>query len=319
MDNKLKKEIGSIEKLEKNKKFECLYPHCSAMSIGSHSQQHKGQLKIISTNDEVYAMNFNMYEVLTKGSSAFSLVKTPIKNASTYPGFCQNHDGQVFSSIEKRPLHLNDASQAATLFLRAITYEITRKKLAHFKTKHILEKCAKLLPTEIVENYKTQNLGREKFIKNDLPFYLKKAYSACSSPESGMLKTKWIVINKVIKASSCTVFSPMIDSEKRYYHQAISSPQVMSTFNLIPTVNETHVVVSWLTEHDKDNLWIDDAMENKLEELINYVAICESEDICLGPDLWESVDIFTREMVHEAMHHELYRGPLNEIPIIIKI
>ena len=289
------------------------------MSIGSHSQQRGGQLKVISFNDEVYTMNFNMYEVLTKGESAFSLVKTAIKNASIYPGFCQIHDGQVFAPVEKQSLQLNDALQAATLFLRTITYEVTRKKLVHFKTQKILENCAKLLPPAILENYKLQNLGREKFINNDLPFYLGKAYSAYNSPESGVLRTKWVIINKVVKASSCTVFSPMRDPKERYYHQAIACPQVMSTFNLIPTASETHVVVSWLAEHDGDNGWIDNIMETELEKFINYVAICESEDICLGPELWESVDIFTRERVHEAIHHELHRGPLNEIPRIIRI
>jgi len=317
--HKLKKEIGKIEKLKKNKKFTCLFPNCSSVSIGSHSQQRGGQLKVISFNDEVYTMNFNMYEVLTKGESAFSLVKTAIKNASIYPGFCQIHDGQVFAPVEKQSLQLNDALQAATLFLRTITYEVTRKKLVHFKTQKILENCAKLLPPAILENYKLQNLGREKFINNDLPFYLGKAYSAYNSPESGVLRTKWVIINKVVKASSCTVFSPMRDPKERYYHQAIACPQVMSTFNLIPTASETHVVVSWLAEHDGDNGWIDNIMETELEKFINYVAICESEDICLGPELWESVDIFTRERVHEAIHHELHRGPLNEIPRIIRI
>lgn len=319
MDHKLKKEIGKIEKLQKNKKFECLFPHCSNISIGSHSQQRGGQLKIISRNDEVYSMNFNMYEVLTKGESAFSLVKTRIKNASIYPGFCQNHDGQVFMSVEKYPLHLGDHLQAATLFLRAITYEVTRKKLAHFKIQKILENCSKLLPFAVLENFKLQNLGRKKFIENDLPFYLGKAYSAYNSPESGVIRTKWVVVDKVIKASSCTVFSPMRDPNERYNHQAIACPQVMSTFNLIPTTNNTHIVVSWLSEHNEDNLWIEDAMENELEKFINYIAICESEDICLGPDLWEAIDIFTRDKVHEAIHHELHRGPLNEIPSVIRI
>ena len=319
MDHKLKKEIGKIEKLKKNKKFKCLFPNCSSMSIGSHSQQRGGQLKVISKNNLVYAMNFNMYEALTKGERALSLVKTEIKNASIYPGFCQNHDGQVFAPVEKLSLQLNDALQAATLFLRTITYEVTRKKLVHFKTQKILESCAKLLPAAVLENYKLQNLGREKFINNDLPFYLGKAYSAYNSPESGVLRTKWVSINKVVKASSCTVFSPMRDPKERYYHQAIACPQVMSTFNLIPTASETHVVVSWLAEHHGDNDWIDNVMETELEKFINYVAICESEDICLGPELWESVDIFTRERVHEAIHHELYRGPLNEIPRIIRI
>ncbi|WP_318432422.1 hypothetical protein [Photobacterium leiognathi] len=319
MDHKLKKEIGKIEKLKKNKRFECLFPNCSNISIGSHSQQRGGQLKVISRNDEVYAMNFNMYEVLTKGESAFSLIKTRIKNASIYPGFCQNHDGQVFAPVEKRPLQFGDSLQAATLFLRTITYEVTRKKLVHFKTQKIIENCSKLLPEEVLNRFKLQNLGRNKFIENDLPFYLDRAYSVYNSPDSGIIKTKWVVIDKIIKASSCTVFSPMRDTNERFHHQAMACPQVMSTFNLIPTDNETHVVVSWLAEHHNDNEWIDRVMETELEKFINYVAICESEDICLGPDLWDSIDIFTRERIHEAIHHELHRGPLDEIPNVIKI
>ncbi len=74
-----------------------------------------------------------------------------------------------------------------------------------------------------------------------------------------------------------------------------------------------------MAEHSDDNEWIEHIMDKELEKFVNYVAICESEDICLGPELWESVDIFTRERVHEAMYHELHRGPLGQVPRIIKI
>ncbi|MEZ9426621.1 hypothetical protein AB4186_25175 [Vibrio lentus] len=319
MDHKLRKEIGKIEKLKRRKKFQCLFPQCSDVSIGSHSQQRGGQLKIISENDEVFSMNFSMYDVLTKGNSAFSLVKTRIKNASIYPGFCQTHDGQVFSPIEKQQLKKGDELQAATFFLRTVTYEVTRKRLVHFGTQKILENCAKILPETALDNFKLQNLGREKFIKHDLPFYLNNAYKAYNSPESGILKTKWVVIPKKINASSCTVFSPMRDFQERIYHQAIASPQILSSFNLVPMQDETHVIVSWLTQHTDKNDWIESVMDTQLEQFINYVAICESEDICIGPELWESVDIFTRERVYEAMHHEIYRGALDEIPCIIRI
>ncbi|EJL6615656.1 TPA: hypothetical protein ACGUON_000773 [Vibrio vulnificus] len=315
----LRKEIGKIEKLKTRKKFQCLFPRCSNFSIDSHSQQRGGQLKIISKNDEVFSMNFSMYDVLTKGSSAFSLVKTRIKNASTYPGFCQIHDGQVFSPIEKQPLKKGDELQAATFFLRAVTYEVTRKKLVHFGTQKILENCEGMLSEVALNNFKQQNLGREKFIKLDLPFYLENAYKAYDSPDLGILKTKWIVIPKKIKASSCTVFSPLLDFQERVYHQAIASPQILSSFNLVPLQDETHVIVSWLAQHAEENEWIESAMDAQLEKFINYVAICESEDICIGPELWESVDIFTRERVYEAMHHEIYRGALDEIPCIIRI
>jgi hypothetical protein len=319
VDYRLKREIGKIEKLKNNRKFQCLYPDCSSLSIGSHSQQRGGQLKIISENDEVYCVNFNMYDALTKGDAGSSLVNTKIKNASIYPGFCQNHDGPVFSPVEKSPLVQGNNLQASTLFLRTLTYEITRKKLIYFATQNIIEKCNKLMPEEIISNLKMMNLGREKFIKHDLPFYLENSYKAYNNPDKNILKTKWVVIPKTIKASSCTVFSPMRDFQKRIEHQAIASPQILSSFNLIPVENETHVVVSWLEGHSSENEWIESAMDKELEGFINYIAICESEDICIGPELWDSVDVFSRERVYEAMQHEIYRGALSEIPRVIKI
>ena len=319
MDYRLKKEIGKIEKLKKKKTFQCLHPDCTSLSIGSHSQQHGGQLKIISQNDEVYCANFNMYDALTKGNSASSLIKTKIKNASIYPGFCQTHDGQMFSSIEKKPLMQGDNLQASTFFLRTLTYEITRKKLIYFATQNIIEKCNKLMSSEFIRHLKMINLGREKFITHDLPFYLENAYKAYEHPNENILQTKWIVIPKTIKASSCTVFSPMRDFQKRIEHQAITSPQIMSSFNLVPAENETHVIVSWLTNHSRENQWIESAMETELECFINYIAICESEDVCIGPELWDSVDVFSRERVSQAMQHEIYRGALSEIPRVIKI
>ncbi len=319
MDSRLRKEIGKIEKSKKNKKFQCLYPNCSSMSIGSHSQQRGGQLKIISKNDEVYCANFNLYEAFIKGEKAFSLLKTNIKNASVYPGYCQYHDGVVFSSIEKTPLSQNCKVQAATLFLRAVTYEVTRKKLIDFVTQQTIKNCSNLLSPEITHQYKLQKLGREKFIKHDLPFYLDIGHKAQRDPALDFIKTKWVVIPKVIKASSCTTFSPIRDFQERTYHQACFSPQFITTFNLIPAQNETHVVVSWLDEHSVANKWIEDAMDSNLEQFVNYIALCESEDVCLGPDLWEQVNIFDRECVYEAMQHEVYRGALAEIPRVIKI
>ncbi|EKL5296921.1 hypothetical protein QPI28_004556 [Vibrio parahaemolyticus] len=319
MIKKLKAEIGKIEKLKKRKKFKCLHPNCNNFSIGSHSQQRGGQLSVISRNSEVYAMDFNMYKVLTQGLSAFSLKKTRIKNASIYPGFCEIHDGKVFAPIEKQELIKDNSFQAATFFLRTVTYEITRKKLAHFGTEKILESCSSLLPDAVRNSYEQHILGREKFINHDLPYYYKAAFDAYNSPDSGVLQTKWIVLPKNVKASSCTAFSPISDFKMRMKNQETAVPQFMSSFNLVPTAECTHVIVSWLSEHSEHNEWINHAMENEIEKFINYVAICESEDICFGPELWDAVDIFTRERVYEAMAHEVHRGPLAEIPRVIKI
>lgn len=296
-----------------------MHPNCNNFSIGSHSQQRGGQLTTISCNSEVYTLDINMYEVLTRGLSAFALKKTRIRNASIYPGFCQIHDGQVFASIEKKDLIKDDPLQSATFFLRTMTYEITRKQLAHFATQKILENCTSLISDVIRKNYELQILGREKFITHDLPFYKKVAFEAYNSPNSGIIQTKWVILPKNVNASNCTVFSPITDFKIRVHEQAVSVPQMMTSFNLVPTSDCTHVIVSWLSEHSEHNEWIAHAMDNDIEKFINYVAICESEDICFGPELWDNVDVFTREKVYEAMTHEINRGPLSEIPRIIKI
>lgn len=319
MTPELKEKIGKIEKSKREKKFNCLCNNCTSMSIGSHSQQRGGQLKIISKNDFVYALNFNLYDVIRNSSDAMCFIKTPIKNASIYPGFCQNHDGQVFKVIEKRDLEQNNKEQAAAFFLRTITYEITRKKLAVFMNNELLNKCYELLPDALIKNVNLKKLGQMKFIDNDAKHYLKTAFEYYKKPHSKLVETKWVVIPKTLKASCCTVFSPLTDPTKKIGDALGASYQAITTFNLVPTIDKTHVVVSWLSEHEHQNKWIRELMDTDIEQFINYIAICESEDTCLGPDLWQSIDVFTREKIHNLVQHEIYRGPITEIPRIIKI
>jgi hypothetical protein len=316
--NQLRQKIGAIEKQRKNKKFSCLYPNCTSKSIGSHSQQRGGQLSLICEDDDVYAFNPSLYDVVSGNSSAFKLIKTKIKNASIYPGYCQIHDGKVFSPIEKSQLEKDNDLQSATFFLRTITYEVTRKKLAEYTTEKILEDCKGLISSEIERVYRLQLLGRKKFISVDLPYYLKGAYEAYNNPSAKRIDTHWVFIPEIIKASTCTVFSPIDNFNDRLMDQ-INGVQVLSTFNLVPTQSGTHIVVSWFKEHANYNKWVVQALESELERFINYVAICESEDTCIGPELWRSVDVFTMGRVYHAIQHEVYRGPLDDVPRVIRI
>lgn len=318
MSNILRQKIGEIEKQRKNKTFQCLYPGCQANSIGSHSQQRGGQLSVICENDYVYALNASFYDVVNKRELACRLIETKIRNASIYPGFCQKHDSAVFHSIEKMPLDKGNNLQAAILFFRTITYEITRKKLAKFTEEKILSECQELVSLDVWMMTALSLVGRNKFIEIDMPFLLENSYKAYQEPESGIIETHWVFIPKIIKASTCTVFSPIRNFKERIDNQT-NGVQALSTFNLIPTKVGTHVVVSWFKIHDAYNNWIKDALVSDIEHFINYITICESEDICIGPELWRDVDIFTRDQVFHAMKHEVYRGPLHGVPRVIRI
>lgn len=319
MNRKIKITVGKVDKKIKKIKFKCLYPNCDEPSIGSHSQQRGGQLTEICENNKVFALNPNAYDVLVGNPDALKLISTPIKKASIFPGYCQTHDGIVFKPIEREELKKGDALQAAAFFLRTISYEVTRKKIVKIWREEFLKGCSDVLPDNIREIYELQLKGINKFIETDLPYYLDAAFSQYNDPSIDRIKTKWIVIDKNVLASSCTAFSPIRDYKARCYNAYYGNPQVLFSFNLVPANGKTHVVVSWLTEHDSYSDWIMESMKQELESFINYVAICESEDICIGPRLWNDTDKLTQEKIFHVMEPELYRGPISELPKLIRI
>ena len=60
---KIQKSIGKIQKKLNKEKFICITPNCNEYAISSHSQQKEGQLRSISENGLVYAIDRNIYDI----------------------------------------------------------------------------------------------------------------------------------------------------------------------------------------------------------------------------------------------------------------
>lgn len=74
----------------------CMYPGCDSQSIiYSHSLQRGGGIQIISENSHVY------WPVFDERSGKMRIEKIGINKASTFPGFCNKHEG-VFSVFENK-------------------------------------------------------------------------------------------------------------------------------------------------------------------------------------------------------------------------
>jgi hypothetical protein len=105
-------------------------PECDQTAIRSHSQQKEGQLRAIARAGKVYAIESSMARALGVGGmeAPLSLNLVGISKASVFAGFCAEHDRQLFEPIELRPISEGDSEQANCFFLRAIGYEIARKR-----------------------------------------------------------------------------------------------------------------------------------------------------------------------------------------------
>ncbi|MBW2618813.1 MAG: hypothetical protein JRC92_08055 [Deltaproteobacteria bacterium] len=251
----------------------------------------------------------------------FSL--TGIKEASVFPGYCSAHDASLFAAIEKQALRIDDPEQAYCLFLRAFSYEYTKKRWA-LSGMRILMDEARTRGLSFDSDYvEFANTGREQFLEIDAPFYFGEAFRKDRIPITEWLRWSWRVIPRCLGASCTSCFSPLQEQYETYAIAYQGEPQPLVTFSLIPQPVETHVVLCWHHQHTdlvqplEKRLHSDDDLE--LEAFINECAFAESEDTCINPDLWENISEQERLDALNAMQPEFCRGKIEKVPRLIKL
>ncbi|RFB53686.1 hypothetical protein [Bacillus thuringiensis] len=122
--NKLKfQSINEFQK-EKKKRKVCIIPGCKNKSIKrSHSIQKSGSLKIISSDSHLLQPSFEM----TADEPNMIMKKVGIQDASTFPGFCQNHE-KLFAEFENKR-DINSVDEAKLQAYRSICRELVHNQL----------------------------------------------------------------------------------------------------------------------------------------------------------------------------------------------
>jgi len=77
--------------------FKCKYEDCKKQSIDSHEISRNIILKELSNADSNV---FFLKEHNSDNSFRYKIKNVNIKGATTFPGYCKNHDNNLFSSIE---------------------------------------------------------------------------------------------------------------------------------------------------------------------------------------------------------------------------
>jgi hypothetical protein len=311
------REIGKLQKRLKQREFTCLFPGCKEPAINSHSQQKEGQLRVIAKEGVVYALERNYYRSLKSG---LTLIPTGISKASTFPGFCGNHDKEIFWDLENRALKKGDYAQASLLFLRTISYEYAQKRKGTIWLENFIKITRGIIEPELTRATTYLKEGMKHFVDFDGPFYLNAAFDALEK-NPDLLVTEWEIITKNLMASCCCCFSPLLDDHVDYKIEHPNEPGPVVMFNLIPEENHSHIIVSWHKQDSKHTAWIKESMAVKasLERFINECAIVESEDTCLNPDLWKSTPHEVQAHALHAMRKSEFRGPLIDCPLVIKV
>ena len=96
--------------------------------ISAHSIQKNGQLSVIAHEGHVYALSMNVGDI-KKNDGGVSLVRHGIGSVSTFNGFCNKHDNELFAPIDKVPL-VPTSEQVLLYAYRALCRELFVKENA---------------------------------------------------------------------------------------------------------------------------------------------------------------------------------------------
>lgn len=110
----------------------CLHPEaanatCDRKAIQSHTIQKNRGLRAIAEDGHVLSFKLGL-EDLIRTQGKFEPKRLGIRQASTFPGFCNKHDTDVFAPVEVGTLSL-DREAAFLLSYRATCYEVFAKLL----------------------------------------------------------------------------------------------------------------------------------------------------------------------------------------------
>jgi len=152
-----------IKKREKNwaTPQTCLHPGCGKPSIPfSHSIQKNGPLKLIAEHDELLRPIYDIFH------GTIVLRKIRIGKASTFPGFCSEHDETVFKNFEnKKKLSSEDDFELQTF--RTVCRELRRIQHDKFRTEAVLESQPEMFKREVIQRMKGM-VGESFWLENNL-------------------------------------------------------------------------------------------------------------------------------------------------------
>lgn len=312
----------------------CLYPGCCNNAIASHSQQKHQVLESIAVGGKVFCTSNDLTKrfarFLTVDDLDIEIKPVEIASASTFNGFCNEHDTELFAPIEKSVLEKGNKDQLRALYLRALSYELARQRMTlDFREKFIDKiSCAEIpddcqsFVANIYDGYKEDIREKHFLLDSDIHHYWIPFWKAnCTMSEYGW---SWRTLPWNVGVSITSVFSPITEKQTaRFFNgHGCLMPRPITTFSVIPNANQTHIVMIWPNSStpfmERMVYDFESPAEHVFLRLLNECVFTRSEDYCMSPALWNGLSKNEQQAIRFATHHEYYRGELSEVPQVIK-
>lgn len=279
--------------------------NCKGRIILSHSIQENGVLDSISKDGQVIGIDFSNPALYIKPK--LSLVGKGV--ASTFKGFCEYHDNNIFLPIENKDYIMDNQEQnflfayrafALSYYERHSAYEFKKQDCEHRKgrgedvtsfEKEISHYKQHLEYIESLRIAMNLNLDNNNFYK---------------------LKTETLIWPSNYKIAATSMFFIAKDKEGN----TINRDSNLSPFFLtvLPKNQCTYVLISYLAkDKTRYNFIRKQIVDVDIEEqkmLISNIIATSIENFYINPDKWEIIPSETKQMFLKIFEFTIINGPV---------
>lgn len=260
---------------------------CQKQIKSAHSLQNNRILNRISKDNHVYSISSK----ILKAEIEPILKKISKNKASTFFGFCDYHDTEIFKPIEL--MDYNEQPVQNFLFaFRALALEYHRKQRKLNTIRNMFKKSPhQMLNEGSVYLYRTAQLDVRDYQLDYEAFRTDYLYG-----DFNRLKTIHRKLNFEVDFATCSAFSVRYDLEGKEINNIFStSDEKMASIyiNVYPTDGGTNILLSYHLEdtgkYEKYFEQLESLSDQKLIEYLNYLIIEYTENVFFSPTFIESL------------------------------
>ncbi|NMH24929.1 hypothetical protein [Flavobacterium solisilvae] len=292
----LSRELASKKKAFKNESRieECFHhkkDECNGLIKQAHSIQRNGRLSILESdvNGNMCVYTFTSHKS-TKERWLDDLVPIGKKEASTFFGFCDYHDTNLFSPIE----NFQFDKSLKHLFLhsyRSYAHSYHRKHEEYKIYNNPESEFVKSLPKDWVEILK---MGVEMGVK-DLKFYKHQLDAALENEQYDFFK--YLVYEKegLYPFAVSSQISPTVSYKNKPMnnHLKPNEPYSQPILTFLPDRTTTFVILAIFPNDKNGEILLDELKELnavELEKVITSLIIANCENTFFSPKVWNKLN-----------------------------
>jgi len=294
---------------KKSKPKKCYFSHdkkCSTKVIKAHSIQNNRILREISEKGYVVMYGFDFKEFNPLGPG-IKMMKKGRKIATTFTGFCSHHDQTIFTEIDNKNYVIGNKKQDFLFAFRGLCFEFYKKETA----KSVFESAEE---KKFIKNKNFVNaflMGTNKAIK-DLKYYFELFKKGIESNNYDILETVTITLKSEYLLAVNSLFGLEYDLRGNMINDLSDSNKRLKVvfLNIFPQNGNTFIVLSWLKENINDfsdfkKQILSLKKENKKINLLNNIIFNYTENLTLGPKLWNKFDAEEKQLFNEILGHPI--------------